>query len=718
MWIWLLLAVLTSTRALADYWLSTEESYTGLSGDIEVLYGIPSIGPDLRLQLVEIVKDGEKAVAKRDVPKRISKGKIVFPCGTFEKAGHYVFKLLTLKQEKEVARTKLIDVRWPEVTVHVPLMVETYSSNVIVQLYVQSLHCNPRGSYTTYADLVYEGSIQSTWQEPTVLTSKELTNWMWQSSFDVVLDCEFFDRAGNYTVRVRTNIENAPEIAISDTILVMWSHRYSVSVAKSSVQPCDGSISVIYHYPRCILDQDRIRVYGKGSRGPLKYIRESRIENGKHSTKMSCDIFDEDFKEYCFSFVSIARNGAVFDLKTHCLPALTDSKGIIATWNDWGPWSECSATCGTGVQSRYRLCVSAMNSSDCVGKAVQSQLCKAEPCPDIPITTTEEPFTLECPCGCEKNITDKLLLKISISECELEPTWIMHAWPPGHVIFEIQSLNFPFPDYYLTIRDGRSNLGAVLAVVGPYTIPQTIHSLSETIRLEVHAGNATLIQGVEIIFLVTRSETPRESLAMVRQKIDSVSLSSHLSAVHVTLIMLATVICSTTAFLIIFHYYRQSRIKAAQSDPTLAGPEVMTSTSELSIKTPSVCPEDYLYNSFLFRSTPSLHPKIKWDKLPVKVTDPSSTSSPVRRRGRPAIKNVQRESATPLTASLSELSIGTDDGLEYDYYDYGCHQEPGSFFCPDPVLMGWPPFIPLPPQGMEEFGDYPLQHFTPSPEPS
>lgn len=120
-----------------------------------------------------------------------------------------------------MARTKLIDVRWPEVTVHVPLMVETYSSNVIVQLYVQSLQCKSRETYTTYADLVYEGSAQSTWHEPTVLTSKELTDWMWQSSFDVVLDCEFFDRAGNYTVSI--DYYSAKYKSISD---MQWCNLY------------------------------------------------------------------------------------------------------------------------------------------------------------------------------------------------------------------------------------------------------------------------------------------------------------------------------------------------------------------------------------------------------------------------------------------------------------------------------------------------------------
>lgn len=207
------------------------------------------------------------------------------------------------------------------------------------------------------------------------------------------------------------------------------------------------------------------------------------------------------------------------------------------------------------------------------------------------------------------------------------------------------------------------------------------------------------------------TEIPRASLAMVRRSAD-ISESSNLSAVHITIIMLAAVLCTTTAFLVIVHTYRKYILKPSSASSIRESPELVTSTSEMSIKTPSASPEDYLYKSFIFRSSTSLQPKLKWDKLP-------DTSSPVRRRARSAPKTVQRESTTPLAASVSELSMtGSEDGFEYDYYDYGCHQEPGSFFCPDPVLMGWPPFIPLPPQGTEEFGDYPLQHFTPSPDNS
>lgn len=710
MWIWLLLVLLPPVRADAEFWLSAPEDHVALTGAIEVSFRLPVRNTNLRLLLVRLDGDDAKPVAKRDVPAKLTKGKVVFSCDLFSRAGQFLFKLVTLDKETELFRTKIINVRWPEVIVHVPLMVETYTSDVSIQLYNENLQCKPRLTYNTFADLVYEGFSITTWHKPSILTSKELTGWTWDASYELTLECEFFDRAGNYTVHVRTNLEDAPEIAISDTILVMWSHRYSVSVAKSSVQPCDGSLSVIYHYPRCILDQDRIRVYGKALRGPLKYIRESRIETGKHSTKLSCDIFQDDYQEYCFSFVSTARNGAVFDLKTHCLPTLTDSKELSAIWNDWGPWSECSASCGTGIQSRYRLCLTATNESYCIGKAVQSQQCNTESCADNVTTTTEQPEIWDCACGCERNITDISLIHLVISECDSDVWWSIQAWPNGHIIIEVISLVFPATDCWLTIRDGKSSLGTVLAIFTPLATHQDVHSLSDTVRIEVHCGNISSDK-IELVCRFTRSEIPRASLAMVRHSTDN-SVSSDLSAVHITIIMLAAVLCTTTAFLVLIHSYRRYISKSSSGSSTHDCPDLVTSTSEISMKTPSASPEDYLYKSFIFRSSTSLQPKLKWDKLP-------DTSSPVRRRGRPTPKTVHRESATPLAASVSELSMtGSEDGFEYDYYDYGCHQEPGSFFCPDPVLMGWPPFIPLPPQGTEEFGDYPLQHFTPSPDNS
>lgn len=63
-----------------------------------------------------------------------------------------------------------------------------------------------------------------------------------------------------------------------------------------------------------------------------------------------------------------------------------------------------------------------------------------------------------------------------------------------------------------------------------------------------------------------------------------------------------------------------------------------------------------------------------------------------------------------LAASLSELSTsGTEDGFELDYYDYGCHEVPGSFFSQQ-VVGGWPPFLPFP--GEDELLELQLQNYT------
>ncbi|KAH6937182.1 hypothetical protein HPB50_025828 [Hyalomma asiaticum] len=65
--------------------------------------------------------------------------------------------------------------------------------------------------------------------------------------------------------------------------------------------------------------------------------------------------------------------------------------------------------------------------------------------------------------------------------------------------------------------------------------------------------------------------------------------------------------------------------------------------------------------------------------------------------------------AVALAASLSELSTsGTEDGFELDYYDYGCHDVPGSFFSAQ--VGSWPPFLPLPAE--DELLELQLQNYT------
>ncbi|XP_013418821.1 A disintegrin and metalloproteinase with thrombospondin motifs adt-2 isoform X2 [Lingula anatina] len=50
---------------------------------------------------------------------------------------------------------------------------------------------------------------------------------------------------------------------------------------------------------------------------------------------------------------------------------------LTGTWNDWGQWSGCSATCGGGTRTRTRTCPTGQN---CAGDSSQTEGCNANAC--------------------------------------------------------------------------------------------------------------------------------------------------------------------------------------------------------------------------------------------------------------------------------------------------------------------------------------------------
>ncbi|XP_053737549.1 hemicentin-1 isoform X1 [Synchiropus splendidus] len=57
---------------------------------------------------------------------------------------------------------------------------------------------------------------------------------------------------------------------------------------------------------------------------------------------------------------------------------------VAGNWGSWLPWTQCSETCGKGMQSRIRLCNNpppAFDGPQCEGTDTQTQLCKEKPCP-------------------------------------------------------------------------------------------------------------------------------------------------------------------------------------------------------------------------------------------------------------------------------------------------------------------------------------------------
>ena len=77
---------------------------------------------------------------------------------------------------------------------------------------------------------------------------------------------------------------------------------------------------------------------------------------------------------FSFSF-EVAKNSTIF-------PYLVDGG-----YSDFGDWSECSAECDGGTQTRYRTCTNpapAHGGADCVGDSTETKECNTQACPGYP----------------------------------------------------------------------------------------------------------------------------------------------------------------------------------------------------------------------------------------------------------------------------------------------------------------------------------------------
>ncbi|KAK3592034.1 hypothetical protein CHS0354_019289 [Potamilus streckersoni] len=78
----------------------------------------------------------------------------------------------------------------------------------------------------------------------------------------------------------------------------------------------------------------------------------------------------------------------------------TFSCPVDGDWKQWEEWGECSVTCGKGVQTRTRECITPLyGGADCSGPAEESRNCNDFPCP-IDGVWTEWAAWSECSVTC------------------------------------------------------------------------------------------------------------------------------------------------------------------------------------------------------------------------------------------------------------------------------------------------------------------------------
>ncbi|XP_022236466.1 uncharacterized protein LOC106477048 isoform X2 [Limulus polyphemus] len=576
-----------------------------------------------------------------------------------------------------------------------------------------------------------------------------------------------FDKPGIYQVRL---VGNKTVIAISPHIQVIWSSHYHLSVPQPYIFPCQEGVLTIYEYPPCILTEDRIRVYGRRlSSSTTDYIFETKVSTSKHALALPCGIFSSQYQSFCFTYTSVAASGAVFELKTFCRPRNIEQGRRRASWSGWSNWSRCSSTCGAGIRSRYRLCHSPSSASYCSGKSIESVVCVVKECIETTLMTEDFLQHLECNCSCNLNITGNGTLVVKLLYCDHVPLfWTLKALPEGSLNIMFHEVNLD-SQFWLTVREGASIVGPILAIVTNQMTSVFVNSHSSTVRIELQSSNVSIIPEGEITLKFFKENLKVSSLTADWNDTPG---KAQFSSVHLTLGAMAFVVSCVILIMLlskqIYSKFRQKHhsvssesFSSSLCDIGVSIPKVhllggATSISELSCSPPSlrrqittpkkvssqenISPEDFLYNTFLFHSTSSIYTltppsssliqrrvlmsgsKKKLSVSP-KPQPKSERASQVRRqllktarKDRP-VDRLKEESVTPggkgaaaSTQSLSEVSVeGSEDGFEYDYYDYSCHNDPGSFFCTDPTLMGWPPFIPIYPGMSEE--ELPLRDF-------
>ena len=61
---------------------------------------------------------------------------------------------------------------------------------------------------------------------------------------------------------------------------------------------------------------------------------------------------------------------------------------VEVTWSNWGSWTSCTKSCGSGRSDRYRSC---SGGSTCRGDRSEAKWCNTNTCPGQPVRPSRKP---------------------------------------------------------------------------------------------------------------------------------------------------------------------------------------------------------------------------------------------------------------------------------------------------------------------------------------
>ncbi|KAL3861720.1 hypothetical protein ACJMK2_007744 [Sinanodonta woodiana] len=103
------------------------------------------------------------------------------------------------------------------------------------------------------------------------------------------------------------------------------------------------------------------------------------------------------------------------DIGARATRPFADRGRVDGAWSEFSSWSTCSATCGGGIQKRYRYCNNPIphGGNYCEGSDVQQEICKEFPCPTNGVFSAWSAFS---PCEKVNGCSGK---KIRIRSCNI-----------------------------------------------------------------------------------------------------------------------------------------------------------------------------------------------------------------------------------------------------------------------------------------------------------
>ncbi|TKR80408.1 hypothetical protein L596_014488 [Steinernema carpocapsae] len=218
--------------------------------------------------------------------------------------------------------------------------------------------------------------------------------------------CEDFEIPGFYRIRISSSIDlNSSVISPIIVVNITVNVPPSIHIRSDSIFPhCKGEFTVSWKIPHCPNSKQffRVRAFAVEEEKPdeLILMDDSSVNRSTTSVGIPCSYFDIIYRQFCFELVTIAdptRRFVHWDQKCVYTEHL---KRIDGGWSPWAEWSQCTVSCGQGVQRRVRYCNNpvTVKGKHCEGEFVESRPCTEAECPVS--KRNIERHHGDCDCGC------------------------------------------------------------------------------------------------------------------------------------------------------------------------------------------------------------------------------------------------------------------------------------------------------------------------------